>query len=254
MMFFVGSLLENESEPLVIPNLKENPLSYDHPITQKIGNGCFLGVPIYKGNGEVYGTLCAFDTKPYEFRGYDIKLIKTLGALISQTIYLEDGMIRDSLTGLYNRHFLKGYFQYYIKEATDLLSVLYIDVDHFKEINDNYGHDIGDEVLKNISTMLKEMVPEKNIVSRIGGDEFILLVPESSEEQQEAKALGERILTTLASQPIMVEAHHHLSVSASIGVSLYPRDGDGLDTLLKEADQAMYNVKRKGRNNIHFYK
>ena len=102
--------VENGSEPVVITNLANNPLSVNHPVTLNFGNGCFMGAPIFQGNGEIYGTICAFDTKPYEFSSYDVKLIKTLSLLLSQSIILEDLMVHDYLTGLYNSQYLKGFF------------------------------------------------------------------------------------------------------------------------------------------------
>jgi diguanylate cyclase (GGDEF)-like protein len=242
--------VENESEPVVITNLANNPLSFNHPVTLNIGNGCFMGAPIFQGNGEIYGTICAFDTKPYEFSSYDVKLIKTLSLLLSQSIILEDLMVHDYLTGLYNSQYLNGFFDQN-KEDGQQYSLLYVDLDHFKEVNDEFGHDMGDELLKTIASLFKKLSPPNSVVSRIGGDEFALLIPVSSRDMNESNEIALYIISELNSKPLNVNGHDFL-ISASVGMT-YAEPGKDLKVLLNEADMAMYEAKRNGRSTLRVH-
>ncbi|WP_052728379.1 sensor domain-containing phosphodiesterase [Domibacillus tundrae] len=245
-------VLENGSSPLVVPNLSKDSLTQNHVINQQSGNGSFLGTPIYTEAGKLFGTLCAFDSKPYEFTTFEVKLFKTFASLLSHTIIMEEALIRDSLTGLYNRTFIKRYFHSKTTELSNNMSVLYIDLDHFKRINDTFGHDMGDFVLKKVAAVFQKFLPQNSIAARLGGDEFVILLPEYSLECDEAKGVAEGILEMLSSDPLCVEGEEFF-VSASIGVSCYPKDGEDMDSLLKSADATMYTAKKKGRNNVQFY-
>jgi diguanylate cyclase (GGDEF)-like protein len=242
--------VENGSEPVVITNLANNPLTINHPVTQNVGNGCFMGAPIFQGNGEIYGTICAFDTKPYDFSAYDVKLIKTLSLLLSQSIILEDLMVHDYLTGLYNAQYLAGFFEQN-KEVEQQYGLLYVDLDHFKEVNDEYGHDMGDELLKNIANLFKKLTPPNSLVARIGGDEFVILIPVSSREMIESHKTSLVIINELKLNPIEVNGHN-LYVTASVGMT-YAESGKDLKILLNEADMAMYEAKRNGRSKISIH-
>lgn len=240
-------VVENESEAVVITDLSSNPLTINHPVTLSLGNGCFMGVPIYHGNGEIYGTICALDTKPYEFTAYDVRLIKTLSSLLSQTIILEDLMVHDHLTGLYNSHYLKAFFEQNKEEGLQF-GLLYVDLDHFKDVNDKFGHNVGDELLKKIASLFKKVVPEHSVVARIGGDEFVLLIPVASREMHESIETALRLIDILRTKSIEVDGHE-LTVSASVGMT-YAEPNKPLKMLIKEADMAMYKAKRNGRSNL----
>ena len=130
------------------------------------------------------------------------------------------------------------------------LAVVFIDLDHFKNVNDTLGHDLGDELLKRVATDLSVHVRASDTLARIGGDEFILLLDEI-EAPRYAGAIAEKFLNLL-SQSIMVSGYE-IIISASIGVSFYPGDGQDVATLVKNADTAMYYAKTHGRNSYHFY-
>lgn len=252
-MVYCKLVVENGLEPLVIPNLKEHDLTSGHPATKFIGNGCFMGAPLIN-EGEIIGTLCAFDIKPYDFKEYDLILIKSLAALISQTIILENGIIRDPLTGLYNRHFIYNYFDYQKDKQNDEMAILYIDLDHFKFFNDSFGHDAGDEVIKQAAGCLLQTVPGDSHVARIGGDEFIVLLHPSHCENlmKSTQQSAELLLNHLSTMPIQINGNDHF-VSASIGISFYPHNGTEMESLLTKADRTMYKAKESGRKNIQYY-
>lgn len=129
-------------------------------------------------------------------------------------------------------------------------SILFVDLDHFKAVNDNYGHSVGDLLLQEVALRLRLCVREGDLVARLGGDEFVVLV-EEEHPVGEVVHIARKILAVL--EPTHRLGAHHLQVTASIGVSSYPDDGTRLEELLRKADAAMYRVKARGRNNSEFH-
>lgn len=159
----------------------------------------------------------------------------------------------DSLTGLPNRNLLNDRLQQAIssaKRSQHLMALVFVDLDHFKFVNDTLGHDVGDIVLKAIATRLTSCLRNADTAARSGGDEFLLILVEQ-ESTESISAVIRRLLEVIA-QPIEVE-QQSLHVTCSIGISLYAQDGDTASTLLKNADTAMYHAKERGRNNFQFF-
>lgn len=159
----------------------------------------------------------------------------------------------DTLTGLANRSLLNDRLQQAILAAASYgtrLAVVFVDLDRFKFINDSLGHHVGDELLRAMAERLKSSVRESDTVARLGGDEFVLLINGQGDPEAVAVVL-ERMLSDI-SQPWTI-AQGDFNVTCSIGVALYPDDGESADTLLKHADSAMYRAKEKGRNNFQFF-
>ncbi len=159
----------------------------------------------------------------------------------------------DDLTGLANRSLLKDRLHQDILAATTLgtqLAVLFVDLDHFKYINDSLGHQIGDELLKVMADRLRSCVRQWDTVARLGGDEFVLVYHGQS-SADEVRQVGERVLKVI-SEPWLVE-HGEFHVGSSIGVAMFPGDGVDAETLLKNADAAMYRAKESGRNTLQFF-
>ena len=159
----------------------------------------------------------------------------------------------DSLTNLPNRAFFDRELARVLDRAErnhKMLAVMFLDLDRFKTINDTLGHAIGDLLLRNVVERLKKCVREQDIISRWGGDEFTLLLPEIN-GREDATAIAQRILEILKSS-FDLEGHH-LHISSSIGIAVYPDDGTDATSLLKNADTALYWVKEKGRNNYQHY-
>ncbi|RII27199.1 MAG: GGDEF domain-containing protein [Geobacter sp.] len=159
----------------------------------------------------------------------------------------------DILTGLPNRIL----FLDHLTQARALahrqklhMAVLFLDLDRFKIINDTLGHSIGDKLLQSVAQRLRECVREIDTVARIGGDEFTIVLV-NLKSDSDAEKVAQKIFTTL-STPFNIEGHE-LFATTSIGISLYPKDGEDLDNLVKKADIAMYNAKGLGRNNYQFY-
>lgn len=159
----------------------------------------------------------------------------------------------DVLTGLPNRHWV----QTYLAEALDhaaanhaTLALLFIDLDAFKKVNDTAGHAAGDEILRNAARRLKDAVRPHDHVARLGGDEFVVIL-EQLEHESDVTRVAERVLHTMGTGFRVAQTVHALG--ASIGISLFPRDGTDADTLLRNADVAMYSAKAGGRGNYRFY-
>jgi diguanylate cyclase (GGDEF)-like protein len=165
---------------------------------------------------------------------------------------LKEMATHDNLTGLPNRKL----FQYKLKSSLELakknhllLGILFVDLDGFKKINDNFGHDSGDIVLKTIAERLLRSVRKSDMVSRFGGDEFIIIM-EHLENTNTIVDTCKRIISEVARTIII--GNNEGNVTASIGVAVYPTDGDQMNKLMKKADDAMYRAKRSGKNRVVF--
>ncbi|MBX9937340.1 MAG: EAL domain-containing protein [Burkholderiaceae bacterium] len=158
----------------------------------------------------------------------------------------------DGLTGLPNRTLLAQRAAQSIAHQRDNhgdLAVLFLDLDHFKNVNDSLGHRLGDALLVALTQRLQTLMREQDTVSRFGGDEFLLLLPHTGAEA--AGHMATQLLHHLA-QPFQIEGHE-LSTTLSMGVAIFPKDGDNFDTLYQRADAAMYRAKRSGRNRYSFF-
>lgn len=154
----------------------------------------------------------------------------------------------DSLTNLPNRRFFKEHFNHILKLAKRYkrkFALMYMDLDNFKQINDTLGHDVGDELLKQFSERILQNIRESDVLARLGGDEFIVLLSEINDEAEIAM-IAERILTSVQ-EPWEI-GQHTFNTTSSIGISLYPYDGNTPHELVKNADRALYKAKEAGRN------
>lgn len=158
----------------------------------------------------------------------------------------------DHLTGLPNRSLLNERFSYALSLAQrsgEPLAVMFLDLDHFKNINDTLGHSTGDRFLMEVAKRLKSTIRDEDTVSRLGGDEFILVFPGTDADA--AAIVASKLIQTV-SQPYQIE-QHELIGTPSIGIAIYPIDGDNFEDLLKNADTAMYRVKQDSRNDFRFF-
>ncbi|OQW40896.1 MAG: diguanylate cyclase [Proteobacteria bacterium SG_bin4] len=159
----------------------------------------------------------------------------------------------DALTGLPNRHLLQDRVEQALVHDTRRqrqMAVLFIDLDHFKTINDSLGHDIGDLLLKAVANRLKFCVRTEDTVARQGGDEFIVVLNSIAESLDAAK-VAQKILDSLL-QPFYIHGNE-LHIGGSIGIAVFPNDGGTAETLLRNSDVAMYHAKENGRNNYQFF-
>lgn len=158
----------------------------------------------------------------------------------------------DTLTKLYNRRYFERTVEYEFKRAqrlNDSLSLIMLDLDHFKKINDEYGHDIGDVVLTEIANRLADNIRDIDILARWGGEEFIILLPGANSEM--SFAIAERLRTTIASMRISTQ-QGDIACTVSIGIALFEQENCSLQSLIKDADLALYRAKENGRNRTEF--
>ncbi len=159
--------------------------------------------------------------------------------------------ITDGLTGLHNRRYMERHLTALADQARTAgrpLSVLVADIDHFKSINDTYGHDAGDNVLREFGARFRRNTRGIDLACRVGGEEFIIIMPETTLEK--ALQVGERLRDCIASEPFRANMDTRVGVTASVGIATLERSDDSVEALLKRADCALYAAKRDGRNRV----
>lgn len=161
----------------------------------------------------------------------------------------------DSLTDLPNRNLFMDRLRLAVSQARrngQKFAVFFIDLDNFKAINDAYGHGIGDQLLQKVASGLKHCLREGDTLARYGGDEFMALLP-SLDEKKDAATVARKLLTSLEAPFRFEGCDLGISIGTSIGIALYPENGDEAETLIERADMAMYAVKREKKNDFRFY-
>ena len=179
--------------------------------------------------------------------------ISDISELKAAQIQMETLAFYDPLTGLANRRLFKNRLEKSLKNLSrsdHSMALMFLDMDQFKHINDTQGHDAGDILLKEVVSRINTAVRNTDLVSRIGGDEFTILLSDVK-NIQEVKSVAENILRSV-SRPIRVKGQE-ISTSVSIGITMAPGDSDDINTLMKNADLAMYSAKESGRNNYQFF-
>lgn len=208
-----------------------------------------------KKNGEVFAvlvTISAVSDANNKTQNY-VSLFSDITPMKEHQRQLEHVALYDPLTNLPNRILLAerlGAAMNKSKERGLSLAVAYLDLDGFKLVNDNYGHDVGDELLVKLAKDMQNCLREGDTVARIGGDEFVVIMSEI-EEMSDCETVLTRLLQA-AMHPIQIR-EHTLQVSTSIGVTLFPQDGVDADQLMRHADQAMYIAKQTGKNRYHLF-
>ena len=158
----------------------------------------------------------------------------------------------DTLTGISNRYSLYNKLDFIIadsKRNKKTFALLYIDLDGFKSVNDTFGHEMGDLLLKEVTKRIKKHIRENDIFARVGGDEFIVVL--TNVEKSFISKIANTILTELNKNFILKK--NEIKISASIGISTYPKTGEDIDTLMKSADSAMYKIKNGGKNSFSIF-
>lgn len=182
---------------------------------------------------------------------YRIRILERIKASHAE---LKLQAVTDPLTNLYNRRFFNTEAHYLLnlaKKQRTPMAVLAIDIDYFKSVNDSYGHQVGDEVLVELAQTLKANSRSTDIIARFGGEEFVILLPNCG--QTEARAVAEKLRKAVEARRIMIKEHDILTFTVSIGVSVFAHASDSLKTMLEQADQALYQAKEQGRNQVQTF-
>jgi two-component system cell cycle response regulator len=160
--------------------------------------------------------------------------------------------ITDGLTGLFNRRYMETHLGTLVEQSADRgkpITVLVLDIDYFKAINDGYGHDAGDDVLREFSLRIRKAIRNIDLACRYGGEEFVVVMPET--DMAVATMVAERLRRRIATEPFAIQkGARHLEVTISIGIAALAGASDNASTILKRADQALYRAKRDGRNRV----
>ena len=186
----------------------------------------------------------------------DDKLVKYLAVKLDITEYIKQNekieyiAYHDNLTGLPNRAYFDNKIDMLLRVSNNTFAVYFIDLDRFKTINDTLGHHIGDGMLQSVAKSLSSCLEDGSILARIGGDEFVV-IKQNPQNDTEITILANKILNAIR-KPILVD-DYHLNTTASIGISVYPKDGIDKESIIKHADSAMYYAKDMGKDNYQFY-
>ena len=229
-------------------------------LAKKSGLGACWSEPIIDSKGKLLGTFAIYHRKKSTPNEMDFTLIEQISNLVRIAIERDkaDKIIWhqanfDNLTQLPNRNLLIEHLTAAIENAKrdkKQIAIAMLDIDNFKDINDSLGHSVGDKLLVESANRIKSCIRKNDIVARLGGDEFIIVLVGTITEI-DVDNIGQKLLNTLA-QPYTID-DQSVHYTASIGIARYPNDADNIDTLLRNADQAMYNAKAQGRNSIHYF-
>ncbi|BAN47446.1 bifunctional diguanylate cyclase/phosphodiesterase [Metapseudomonas resinovorans] len=212
-----------------------------------------LSLAVIAGIVLVFAFCVVWTDKKLQGKERDLLHVSNLLRELEQVkVKLQNVAHYDALTNLPNRRAFNEFFAEKLKshaEHRQSMAVMFLDVDHFKRINDSLGHDAGDELLKVVADRVRGVLRREDVIARLGGDEFCVLA--SLVNLSEARALSQRIMQRMM-EPITL-AGRNVTMTTSIGISLYPDDGETCEELLKHADLALYQAKGSGRNNLHFF-
>jgi len=159
----------------------------------------------------------------------------------------------DELTGLYNRRYFERHVSLMLEKSMEQgrdLALVMLDIDCFKPVNDTHGHSVGDLVLKEFAQRLKSSLRGIDLACRYGGEEFVVLMPDTS--QSKAQAVADRVRRCIGDTKFKVSQNLSIDITVSIGVALANQQGDSPDALLKRSDMALYRAKNLGRNRVEF--
>ena len=234
-----------DSKPMIVNNIREDDLFIESETSFVRSIAC-IPMVVYD---EVIGVINVTNKKKgKQFSNQDIKMLKAIAdqaAVAVNKAQLYDMAVTDSLTGLYVRRYFMVKLQEEIHRAErykKLISIIMVDLDKFKDINDTYGHDAGDRALETISQFLRKNIRDVDAIARYGGEEFVMLVPDADKEA--AYGLAERLREELAG----IKLDNLPPITVSLGIATFPTDGTEVEDLIRKADAAMYEAKRAGRN------
>jgi diguanylate cyclase (GGDEF)-like protein/PAS domain S-box-containing protein len=251
-------LVLSRREPLAIGDLTADPRFSNSPLV-KLGVRSGIQVPIF-GTAGTFGILSAHALEARHFSEEDVTFLQSVANILAVAIERKSAEQRlaylaqfDALTGLPNRHLFHDRLLQTIAHARrngHPMAVLFIDLDRFKLVNDTQGHSAGDKLLKEAAARLSECVRGVDTVGRFGGDEFGAIVADLS-KPGDAGVVAQKVLDAIA-QPFKLD-ERDTYVSASVGITLFPADGDNPEALVMNADTAMYRAKEQGRNTYQYF-
>lgn len=239
-----------QREPLIVEDalldarFADSPLVRDDPHIRS-----YAGIPLHTPDGFNVGALCAIDTQPRMFSAAEIAILTNFANIVCDELELRLIAQRDHLTGALTR---RGFIEQAEKELARHArhgrpsSLVMLDVDHFKAVNDNHGHPAGDQVLRQIAELCSATMRPSDSFGRVGGEEFALLLPEVAPE--EALAAAERFRMLIETHPFEITGGRALRITASLGIAPLAPSVTSVDAWLAAADMWLYRAKNGGRN------
>ncbi|AFL74284.1 EAL domain-containing protein [Thiocystis violascens] len=244
-------------KPSLMQSGRQDPSFYQTLWANIAANGHWQGeIWNRRKNGELYPQLLSISAV-YDSQGqpsHYVGVMTDISQLKESEARLEHLVHYDPLTNLPNRRLVQSRLQHALEHAERYrhrIAVLFLDLDRFKNVNDSLGHPVGDELLEALTRRLSQRLREDDTLGRLGGDEFLILL-ENLERPEDAGGVAQTLLQLLET-PFRLPSGPELYVGASIGISLYPDDGDSVTELIKHADVALYQAKEQGRNTYRFY-
>lgn len=235
-------IVDHSFSHLTIPDLSDDSRTAMLPEVDQLSQRSLIGVPVKTSSNEAVGAICLLASSPIELNDQQLFIVKSMAAILGYVIELENASVTDSLTGLYNRRYLSHIYQ---NGADKQFSVMFIDIDDFKEVNDSYGHDFGDLLLLEIAARLKQNVRKSDVLVRYGGDEFLICF-QHLVDNHDIEFVAGKIRESIK-EPFQIR-DQTIRISASIGISANYGLGSSLKELISDADQAMYGVKQNEKN------
>jgi diguanylate cyclase (GGDEF)-like protein len=235
-----------EPEPMVVPDARLDSRLCDNPSVLAGRILSYAGVPLVTPDGYAVGTLCAFASQPRHFTQGQVELLSRFGEIVMDQLQMRQLAQRDQLTGTLTRRGLVARAEGEIAEArlnNTPSALVMFDIDHFKSVNDRFGHATGDAVLKAVVASCEAVKPPGSFLGRVGGEEFAILLPRTS--VAEAIGAAERVRATI--ERLAIDGGQ-LQVTASFGVALLDASITNADQWLAAADVPLYLAKRTGRN------
>ncbi len=264
----VCAMVVREKEPMVITDMAEHHRTRHMTNVHEVMKLRFYaGVPLWSPEGWALGSLCVLDDRPRHFTPDELSCLADFGAIVEDELFLKrvgranqelvDQVERlrlrafvDALTGVWNRGALFDLLHRETERAKrsgSPLAVAMLDIDHFKGVNDTYGHPGGDEVLTELCRRLREEVRAYDSVGRYGGEEFAVVFPDTRPEL--VAGLGERLRRAVEEAPFVL-GNQRESLTISVGMACLEGEDDTVDALLQRADEALYRAKGEGRNRV----
>ncbi|MEW6077728.1 MAG: sensor domain-containing diguanylate cyclase [Thermodesulfobacteriota bacterium] len=255
----VSGRVVSSGQPLVIDDISAEKDFFYFP-NSGIHQGSYLGLPLKNVNGAIMGVLNVHKPIVNGFSQTDLRLFAAVAEHVAIAInnamtfqQTQELIRRDELTGLFNRRYFFERFEreiYRSRRYGRFISLLMIDIDHFKEYNDNYGHLRGDRVLKHVSQILECSLRQVDVVARYGGEEFLVLLPETPKEK--AAIVGEKLRKAVEAIDFNEDAPHlgPCTLTVTVGVAGIPDDASATLDALDIADKALYLGKARGRNQV----
>jgi diguanylate cyclase (GGDEF)-like protein len=235
-------VLKQSAHTICIPNILDDQRTASLPIAEQLGAHSFVGVPVKTADQQLFGAICAIHSKPILLDSRQLGFLESMAVFLGYMLDLENASVTDSLTGLYNRRYLSHLYQ---SDSDKQFSVMFIDIDDFKEVNDSFGHDFGDLLLLQIAARLQQGVRKTDTLVRYGGDEFLICFQHLVDNHDIDIVAGK--IEESIKEPFYINGKT-IRISASIGISQTHGTGTSLKDLISDADQAMYGIKQYEKN------